>query len=82
MALRVTVGDRCQRCLEVGQRFDAVDLAGLDQRGDAAPGDATFVMTGEEGAHSTEVGHLFHAKVGTRSTASWAAIPREGGRLI
>jgi len=33
-------------------------------------------------AHSTEVGHLFHAKVGTRSTASWAAIPREGGRLI
>jgi cytochrome b561 len=33
-------------------------------------------------AHSTKVGHLFHAIVGTRSTASWAAIPREGGRLI
>ena len=33
-------------------------------------------------AHSTEEGHLFHAIVGTCSTASWAAIPREGGQLI
>jgi hypothetical protein len=33
-------------------------------------------------AHSTEDGHLFHAIVGTRSTASWAAIPREGGQLV
>ena len=32
-------------------------------------------------AHSTEDGHLFHAIVGTRSTASWAAIPCEGGQL-
>lgn len=33
-------------------------------------------------AHSTEVGRLFHAMVGTRSTASWAAVPREGGQLV
>jgi galactonate dehydratase len=33
-------------------------------------------------AHSTEDGHRFHAIVGTRSTASWAAIPREGGQLV
>ena len=33
-------------------------------------------------AHSPEDEHLFHAIVGTRSTASWAAIPREDGQLI
>jgi len=33
-------------------------------------------------AHSTEDGQLFHAIVGTHSTASRAAIPRDGGRLI
>jgi len=32
-------------------------------------------------AHSIEVGHVFHAIVGTHSTASWAAIPREGGQV-
>ena len=36
---------------------------------------------GKAGAHSTEGGHRFHAIVGTRSTASWAAIPCEGGQL-
>lgn len=44
----MTVGDRCQRYLELGERFDAVDLAGLDQRGDAAPGDAALVVTRKE----------------------------------
>ena len=33
-------------------------------------------------AYSTEVGHRFHAIVGTHSTAWWAAIPREGGQLV
>ncbi len=45
----MTVGDRCQRCLEVGEGFDAVDLAGFDQRCNAAPGDAAFVVPGKEG---------------------------------
>ena len=40
------------------------------------------IVLRNQSAHSTEVGHLFHAIVGTRSTASWAAIPRECGRLI
>ncbi|SEN66499.1 hypothetical protein SAMN05216227_10205 [Pseudorhodobacter antarcticus] len=33
-------------------------------------------------AHSTEVGQLFHAIVGTRSTASWAVIPRQVGQVV
>jgi hypothetical protein len=33
-------------------------------------------------AHSTEVGHRFHVIVGTHSTRSWAAIPRDDGRLV
>jgi len=37
---------------------------------------------GEMVAHSTEDGQRFHGIVGIRSTAWWAAIPREGGRLI
>jgi hypothetical protein len=46
--LRIAVGDGCQSCPEIGERLDAVDLAGFDQRGDAAPGDAAFVVTWEE----------------------------------
>lgn len=34
----------------------------------------------EEVAHSTEDGHGFHAIMGARSRASWAAIPRDGGQ--
>ena len=44
----MAVGDGCQGGLEIGEGLDAVDLAGFDQRGDAAPGDAAFVMAGEE----------------------------------
>ena len=33
-------------------------------------------------AHSTEDGHRFHAKAGTHSTASRAAVPRDRGQLI
>jgi hypothetical protein len=40
------------------------------------------VKKGEVPAHSTEDGHRFHGIVGTCSTASWAALPREGGRLV
>jgi len=42
------IGDHCESCLEIGEGFDAVDLAGFDQRGDTIPGDAAFVMTFEE----------------------------------
>lgn len=41
-------GDRREGGLQISEGLDAVDLAGLDQRGDAAPGDAAFVMAGEE----------------------------------
>lgn len=44
----MTVCDRCQGCLEIGEGFNAVDLAGLDQRCDATPSDAAFVVTSEE----------------------------------
>jgi len=44
----MAVGDGCQSCPEIGEGLDAVDLAGFDQRGDAAPGDAAFVVTREE----------------------------------
>ncbi len=54
MALRVAVGDRGQGCLEICEGLDAVDLAGFDQRGDAAPGDAAFVMASEEGILAIE----------------------------
>ena len=44
----MAVGNRGQGCLEIGEWLDAVDFAGFDQRSDAAPGDATFIVTGEE----------------------------------
>ena len=44
----MAVGDGCLSCPEIGEGLDAVDLAGFDQRGDAAPGDAAFVVTWEE----------------------------------
>ena len=48
--MRGSVGDGGQGCAEIGEGVDAVDLAGLDQRRDAAPGGAAFVMAGEERA--------------------------------
>lgn len=44
----MAVGEGCQGGLEIGEGFDAVDFAGLDQRRDAALVDAAFVVTGEE----------------------------------
>ena len=44
----MAVGDRRQGGLEVGEGLDAVDFAGLNQRCDAAPSVAAFVVTGEE----------------------------------
>lgn len=44
----MAVGDRGHGGLEISERLNAVDLAGLDQRGDAAPGGAAFVMPGKE----------------------------------
>ena len=41
-----------------------------------------FVYWRRLSAHSTEDGHRFHAIVGTHSTASRAAIPRDRGQLI
>lgn len=52
--MRVAVGDGCQGCLEISEGLDAIDLAGLDQRGNAAPGDAAFVVAGEEGILAIE----------------------------
>ena len=40
----MTICDRCQGGLEIGEGLDAVDLAGFDERGDAAPSDAALVM--------------------------------------
>jgi hypothetical protein len=45
----MTIGDRCLGGFEIGEVFGAVDLAGLDPRGDTTPGNATFVVTREEG---------------------------------
>ena len=50
----MTVYDRCQGGLEIGEGLDAIDLAGFDQRGDATPSDAAFVMTGEEGVFAVQ----------------------------
>ena len=50
----MTVGDGSQGHLEIGERLDAVDLAGFDQRSDAAPGDAAFVMAREQGILAIE----------------------------
>ena len=44
----MAVGNRGQGCLQIGEGLDAVDLAGFDQRGDAAPGDTALIMAGEE----------------------------------
>lgn len=54
MALGRVVSDRGQGGLEVSEWFDADDLAGHDQRGDAAPGIAAFIVTGEEDILSIE----------------------------
>ena len=50
----MAVGDRGQGGLEIGEGLDAVDFAGFDERGDAAPGDAAFVMPGEERVFAIE----------------------------
>jgi ParB family chromosome partitioning protein len=79
------IARRQQRPLELLQ-----DIAILRDRGytDHQIADKTGLSLayvheiGELIAHSTEGGRLFHAKVGTRSTASWAAIPREDGQLV
>ena len=44
----VAVGDRLEGGFEIGERFDTVDLSGLDQRCDAPPGFVALVMPGEE----------------------------------
>ena len=50
----VALGDSFEGGLEIGVGFDAVELAGFDQRGNAAPGPAAFVMTGEERVFAIE----------------------------
>lgn len=50
----MTVGDGHERGLEIGKWLDVVDLAGLYQRGDAALGDAAFVVAREEGILAIE----------------------------
>ncbi|PIL12867.1 hypothetical protein P775_28060 [Puniceibacterium antarcticum] len=65
----MSIGDRGQGCLEIGEGLDTVDLAGFDERGDAAPGDAAFVVTCEEGVLAVEgdgADQVFDAVVGKR----------------
>jgi len=50
----MTIGDRCEGGLEIGKGLNPVDLAGFDQRCDAAPGDTALVMPGEEGILAIE----------------------------
>jgi hypothetical protein len=40
--------DGLEGCLQIGEGLHAVDLAGFDQRGDAAPGLPTLIVTGKE----------------------------------
>ena len=44
----MSVGDGCEGVAQVGVGIDGVELAGLDERGHARPGAATFVMAREE----------------------------------
>lgn len=48
MAFGMACGDGFECRLQVGEGVHAVDLACLDQRGDAAPSATAFVMTGEQ----------------------------------
>ena len=50
----MTGGDGLEGGLEIGERFDAVYLGGLDQRRDAAPGLAALVVTGEQRIFSAQ----------------------------
>jgi len=45
--LRIAGGDGFEGGLEIGEGLDAVDLCGLDERRDAAPGAPAFVVPGE-----------------------------------
>lgn len=44
----MSICNQFQGDLEVGQGFNSVDLAGLNQRGDAISSDVAFVMPSEE----------------------------------
>ena len=44
----MATGDGFEGGLEVGERFDAVDLGGFDQRCDAAPSFTAFIVAGEQ----------------------------------
>ena len=44
----MTVGDGLEGGFEICEGLDAVDLCGLDERCDAAPGTPTFVMSGKQ----------------------------------
>ena len=60
----MAAGDGSERGLEVGEGLAAVDLAGFDQRGDAAPGDAALIMASEERIFAIErdgAHEVFHA---------------------
>ena len=50
----MAIGDGRQGCFEIGEGFHAVDFASFDQRSDAAPCSATFVMASEEGVFAIE----------------------------
>jgi hypothetical protein len=51
---RMPCCDGLQHSLEIGVRLNAVELAGLDERRDAGPGSATFVMAREQRVFGVE----------------------------
>ena len=44
----MTLGDRLERRPEVSERLDVIELAGLDEAGDAGPGLRAFVVSCEQ----------------------------------
>ena len=41
----MTLGDRLERRPEVSERLDVIELAGIDEAGDAGPGLRAFVVS-------------------------------------
>ncbi len=44
----MALGDRLKRCPEVSERLDVIELAGLDEAGDAGPGLRAVIVSCEQ----------------------------------
>ena len=68
---------------EICEGLDAVDLAGLDQRGDAAPGDAALIMASEERIFAIERHCPFILPMSAKSEKfTTVGIPISAGRSV